>query len=455
MSIKKLFLGLPILFINSVFADDYISVNNYIQNPFNGQPSGGGTQVITESTIANDNVWEKWFSDGTYNIQGEGTFANVTGANTYGYGANIFAQTGSVVGISFGGNLAVINPLYPNALNPANTGQTSGNPTANPFLPTNRIIFPNELFGEYKLPNLFQADVGWLYINTPWLTSSDPIALIQPTFRGALLNFQLSKDILITGLATDGYMPISATGFTQATLYNNRYDYGTLTPNILNDTSPSAYALGVQYGMNNAWKANFWGYQFTDYASMLYADTKYTLTLTPNLNLVFAGQAGEQGSQGNNVLAQAGYGTPQSRLVGLQFAVNYTWFDFVASYNTVFGNNTAYEGGGLVSPYTYQLATDPLYTTSTVAGLVEKSAGSAVKLAPTFNFFGNTFTITPSYATYYTNPYPNSQEYDLTLSYALPGVKGLSFNGYLAYLQQSQQVGGNVKYTQLFASYIY
>lgn len=39
--------------IPNVYHDDYISVNNYIMNPYNHAPSGGGTQHLTESDVTN------------------------------------------------------------------------------------------------------------------------------------------------------------------------------------------------------------------------------------------------------------------------------------------------------------------------------------------------------------------------------------------------------------------
>jgi hypothetical protein len=443
------------LYLGGVVADNYISNNNYIQNPFNGQPSGGGTQVVQESKTLDQNVWQKWFENGTYNVQAAMSADTITNNNfNFAYGTNIFAQTGVVAGFSFGGNLAIVNPYFSQQINGTDPA------TINLFLPPNQVVFPNELFTEYKIPNLFQADAGWLYINTPWVTSYDPLALQQPTYQGVLLNYQMTQNILWTGMALNGFMPVSAIGFSGTTLYNQNYDFGTQTPTIHNLPSTGTIALGMQYGQNLSWKANVWGYQFQDYVDMLYADTKYTLAINPKTNLTFAAQGAIEGTNfignsGTNNFATSGYGTPQSNMVGLQFGVNYDWLGVLVSYNNVFGNPNGYEGGGLVSPYTYQLATDPLYTTGILAGLVEKSAGSAVKIAPTFTFFSNSLTISPSYEQFWTNPYPNTTEWDLNLTYNLPQVKGLTFSEAFGYLSQPPSTGGSVTFDQVMVSYVY
>ena len=60
----------------------------------------------------------------------------------------------------------------------------------------------------------------------------------------------------------------------------------------------------------------------------------------------------------------------------------------MVGFNTV-GGSGSYGQGGFVSPYTYQAVSDPLYTTSWLAGMVEKgSSGNAYKLAPSVSLLG-------------------------------------------------------------------
>lgn len=463
---KKISQTLFFLIIGAVpsysFADiDYISNNNYLMNPYMGTPSGGGTSSISQSQLSDNGFFKNLFTTGTYNVLGAVSYGTLNSNHNFGYGVNIFAQTGTVAGLSVGGNLAIANPFFANRINPDNNTPND----SFQFLPTNQVIVPNELFIEYKIPNLFQIDAGWIYIDTPWLSSSDSLTLVEPTFQGILTNFQVNENVYITAFALNGYMPISSNYFSGLTLYNTKYDYATATPNIFDTPSSGSFAVGVQYGKSSNWKSQLWVYQFNNYANMIYGDSAYKLNINDNLNMTFSAQAGTQGTElypyTNNVFAHAGYGAPQSNLLGLKYDFNYRWFEISASYNLVAGRNhhNSYEGGGLISPYTYQLASDPLYTTSTLGGLVEKSAGQAFKITPAINLFDGNLVISSSYAKYFTNVAPNSQEIDLTLTYAptISGLKGLSFDAYFGFLRQDStlRTNNNVQFLQLFASYLY
>jgi hypothetical protein len=144
---------LTILAHQTVFADSESSVATsptnsnatfiaraaYLQNPYNSEnypTTGGGTLIVNESQTANQNFWQKWFEDGTYNIYA-GTMINA-GADSktfnnpgpynrdmqpYSYGANIFAQTGQAAGFSIGGVITVMNPFFAEPMNGLATQQ--------------------------------------------------------------------------------------------------------------------------------------------------------------------------------------------------------------------------------------------------------------------------------------------------------------------------------------------
>ena len=162
---------------------------------------------------------------------------------------------------------------------------------------------------------------------------------------------------------------------------------------------------------------------------------------------------------GNNILNNSGYGSNvNSNMLGASLGFNYKIFSLQLGYNNIWGPSDGYEGGGLISPYTYQLATDPLYTTGWMQGMVEKSAGQAYKIAPALSLLDNNLVIAPSYQYYATSFVPASREYDFTVSYALADVKGLTiFAGY-GYVQQgyaSDGSGGDTYQGQVMFSYLY
>ena len=203
-------------------AATYISASAYIQNPYIGMPSLGGTQNIAESQQEKQNIAEKWFADGTWNVIGEASYVSQNGVGNYAYGANIFGQTGQVAGFSFGGFLTIMNPFLANNINPGNPDEQVQN------LPIDQQITPQELFTEYQYKNIVQVDAGWIGINnSPWLTYYQNNVLNLVTYQGIAVNVHPGGGWLLTGLALNGTQLTGETGFSQQTLYNFNQTYNT------------------------------------------------------------------------------------------------------------------------------------------------------------------------------------------------------------------------------------
>ncbi|MFN7094989.1 MAG: hypothetical protein ACK4M7_06465, partial [Burkholderiales bacterium] len=432
---------------------DYINKHAFIQNPYIGITSSGGTQYVSESQYISDNVAQKWFRDGTWNVFGAASYVDQNGYNNYGYAVNIFGQTGQVAGFSFGGLLAVVNPFFSNQWNPAEPeNQAQG-------LPVAQQITPQELFAEYQYSKVVQVDAGWIGIsNSPWMTYYQNNALNLVTYQGALVNINPGGGWLLTGFAINGAQLLGEHGFSQQTMYNSTWDNGTATGNIGSQGSPSTFAVGTSYTTpGQGFNFRLWGYQFTDYANMAYADTTIKLPVNDDLGFTIGVQGAIQGQNGQgNILNSNGYGNSvRSNMIGTQLGFNYSIFDLQLGYNNIWGPSDGYEAGGLVSPYTYQYATDPLYTTGWIQGMVERSSGQAYKIAPSLNLLENNLVITPSYQYYATTLIPASNEYDLQISYSVPQVKGLTFFGGYGYLTNADQNSNGVYQAQLMASYLY
>lgn len=440
----------------------YIYRQAYIQDPYTGLASKGGTQNVTESQLANQSIAQKLFGDGTWNAMSMFGYADQNGGGNYSYSENIFAQTGQVAGFSVGGLLTIANPIVLNGLNTSNPAQVDE------FLPTNQVIQASELFLEYQYSNIVQADIGRIGINnSPWLSQSYYPNMQTPgmTYQGGLLNVNPGGGWLLTALGFNQALPVGATGFNNLTLYNSGFDYGTQTANVLNDPSNGAFAVGSNFmGLNNNYNFRLWGYHFTDYGNLAYADNSLKLIANPKLSFNLAAQGGYEQGDGNDVFIHNGMDTINSTFYGVQAGMNYQWFGLTLGMDSIWGPTTSYLNGGLVSPYTYEIATDPLYTTSYMMGMVEKGAGSAYKITPSFNFMDNNLTIAPSYAYYATVGVPSSAEYDLVISYNVTQIKGLAFTLDSAYLTQAMYANpftggaltnGNSYIVQFGASYLY
>jgi hypothetical protein len=432
-------------------ASSYISKSAYTQNPYNSLTSLGGTQVVTESQLENDSVAKKWFGDGTWNVAGAATYYNQNNAANYGYAANIFAQTGYVNGFAFGTLLTIANPisLGVNPSAPINQAQD---------IPINYTVTPQELYVEYQYKNIVQVDAGWIGINNvPWLTYYQNNALNVMTYQGVSVNLNPSRGWLLTALAFNSAQIIGETGFSQLTLYNqndvfNQFGLSGLTSS---QGSPGTIAVGSTW---NSYDQNLnvrlWGYQFYNYANLAYADSSLKLPVNKDLYFTLAAQAAVEQPNGADVLQTSGYGTASSNAVGFQVGLNYKIWGLQLAYNNISGPSNGYASGDIVSPYTYLYATDPLYTTGFLSGLIELASGNAYKIAPTLNLLDDNLQILPSYEYFATTYIPATTEYDLQLLYNIPQIKGLSLFGGFGYLQQDPSMGGNSYQAQIFVNYL-
>ena len=103
-------------------------------------------------------------------------------------------------------------------------------------------------------------------------------------------------------------------------------------------------------------------------------------------------------------------------------------------------------------------ANDPLYTTSMIAGLVDKTAGEAWKIAGTAYVFEKQLQFTASYARYYTQPYlPNTGETDFDVTYAFnkanyKPLRGLSLRNRLG-IMTGDPTRGTFYYDRIMLQY--
>lgn len=320
-------------------------------------------------------------------------------------------------------------------------------------------ITPQELFLEYQHSNIVQADVGWIGINnSPWMTYYQNNALNMVTYQGASVNVNPGGGWLLSGFAINGAQLLGEEGFSNQTMYNSTWDNGTGTGNVGTEGSPSTFAIGANWvSQDELINLRLWGYKFTNYADMAYADTEIKLPVNKDTNFTLGFQGALQGSDGEgNILNNNGYGNSvRSNMLGAQVGFHYDVFDLQLGYNNIWGPSGGYEAGGLVSPYTYQYATDPLYTTGWIQGMVERSSGQAYKIAPSLTFLEGNLVISPSYQYYATQLIPASSEYDLQISYSIPQVKGLTLFGGYGYLTNGDEDGNGVYQAQIMASYLY
>lgn len=452
----------------------YISNVAYIQNPYAGVTSGGGTLVPQQKVMESEGLLGKLFTNGTYNVYSGattgfgGTGKNGSSGETSAYGATLFAQTGQVGGFSFGGAFTAMNPFFASNMNGSNMND-------NLFTPGNQQLALTQAFLEYQYENILNADVGYIAINnSPWLSASyyNDMISVPATYQGALLNVYPGGGWLLTALAFNGVQTSGQEGFTGETFYNSIYGSSYQTNNA---SSNGTVALGANFvGWNNNYNLRLWGYQFDDYGTMLYGDNSIKIPLSKAVTLNFAGQGGVNNNFGANtaftnnpyaVEPSSSYlpssGNINSKFAGAQAGVTVDWFNATFSANTVWGPSDAVGNGAIVTPYTTNLGTDPLYaegwlTTMANSGLT----GNIYKASLTFSFLDNNLSINPNYVTLSSaDPYWNgTQEVFITVNYSIPQVKGLFLFGVFAYqwTPQANPVNGSNDWTSsIVTSYLW
>ena len=304
--------------------DNYIKPQTYLQNPFHGLTMGGGTQYVMPDQESSQNFAEKVFADGTWNVYGfSGIQQNSNKPVNYNISSTLFGQTGSVGGFSIGGAAVIGNPLIQNMT------ASSGYPPY-VFMTSEQYNQIYEGYLEYQYSHILQADIGYIGINnSPFLAAnyySDQSSAV--TYQGASFNINPGGGFLITAIGFNGAQYPGNEGFTGVTLYNPGSIQGI--PTGIDQGSDGTVALGVSYYTpDNMYNVRLWGYQFNNYASLVYADNSIKLPLSNNDRnhyFTIAAQGGfERGNQ-TNAITSASLGNITSNFAGAQLGYHYDWF---------------------------------------------------------------------------------------------------------------------------------
>lgn len=481
MNIKKTFPILLLASINASFADDiesapivgihttesvpavvvtnpnssFVGRYNYFQNPYGWMMSGGGTLRLTESQTQQQNLAEKLFAGGTYNVFAGATYNQWDGnyqSSGKSYGGNIFAQTGQINGFSFGGVLSVMNPVgtLNNDINPITSGMPSR--YSSYYIPTYNSTTVSEAFMEYQYKNILNVDVGYIaFDNSPWLAGNmyTNMLTVPTTYQGIGVNVYAGNGWILSALGFNAAQFGAQQGFTGQTNYSswlNTPDSGT------NGTA----ALGAQYTDNSGnYNARLWGYQFDNYGTLVYGDGSINFPISGSKHSFNIGaQFGtdQQWFQANNAISQSvGGGNIQSYVAGVKagWAYDQYMLQLNLSANTMWGPNGAYGGGAFVSPYTQSLQVDPLYAEAWSYNMVTSGQpGNMYKAQGQFALgnWGQNLIFQPVYV-YVANNNPTTnglQELDLVMNYPIPQVRGLYLFGVYAQQWYNQSsVGAN------------
>jgi hypothetical protein len=274
-------------------------------------------------------------------------------------------------------------------------------------------------------------------MNTPWMGPSDS-RMVPATYQGVLADVTVTRGIDLVLAREYRWKSRTSSNFSETNLYNtNGLDniYGG-QPNAAvgtqgnNGTAVAGLTYHGHGDIGQAWYYKFYGLTNAVYADDAYTFNKAGLGIAP----VIGAQYLHESSGANNMLLSNVNNDTYGAMAGL----NFDHGDTVAvSYDTISTHAGTFKNGGIVSPYSAGYATDPLYTTSMTAGLVEKGVGDAWKVAGTFYFIQQQMRFIASYARYNTAPnFANTDETDLDVTWFFHGIlKGLSARNRLGIVQ--------------------
>ena len=319
--------------------------------------------------------------------------------------ALINAQTGAFWGgFSVGGSFVTANMLGTKDDNPAKVDTS--------------LMGPNSSLGAWSQAYLqFKRDWflfrgGYQYLNTPWMGGNDS-RVIPSSYNAALAQFTPVKDWNIFAIRTFSWKSRTSNGMYDDNLYYpSKYSGDSMYGNngALPLTAPEAngtWAAGTNYTAGG-FKGEAWYYNFLRFARMGYVNGSYTFSTGTPFNPFIAVQALEENSSSSdNIFVQT-----QTKLVGVagDRVKAEAWgadigtsiydgrIDF--AYNKLESESGAVGNGALISPYTVNYGTDPLFTTSMIRGLVEIGPGHAWKGRAQYNFFDKKLQLVAAYAKY-------------------------------------------------------
>lgn len=336
---------------------------------------------------------------------------------------------------------------------------------------TTGILFPTQAYADWEYKNIFEITGGNVLLTTPWVNSisSFPGATYanqNNTYQGVTANLQVLSNLLFKGFRVFNYIQYPDNGYYPTTLYNTM---GGPMVNMGNASTPGASGVGGVWNPSENYTLNVWFYQFYDYADMWYADNNYHLPLSANQNasMDFGIQALTQNANGSSIPANTlmsgsttqNLGGVNGNAIGLKWAINTGHNTLTLAYNNVFGASNSYLNGGIVTPYTFGLETDPLYTTPALNSIAELGSGSAYLIKDSMTFMDNSLKASLAYAQFFVNQVYDTQanqvtEYDAALQYTVPHTT-LNIWSRLVYVSQPDYAGGSFIQPRLILNYIF
>ena len=343
----------------------------------------------------------------------------------------------------------------------------------------------------YRLNTLYEAYLTWkdphLYVkagnqvlNTPWAPNAD--SRIKPNaYQGADATYTFDNHWLLQGTRIVRFEFRNQSEFSRSTLLTSTLPGAGGIPTDIYDPGAqpiqsSGYAMGRLGYTNGSLDMNLWYYGFLDIANAYWFDGKYTFS-----NVRFSPYvAAQMGSEQNS--GKALVGKVDSQVYGVSSGINVTKnvlvevaYDHIPLHtstvelpngytcasnaeiavgtvtkslpyflpsggtancsNNLDGTTNLYYGGW-ASPYSDSVASDPLFTTGEIQGMVDRrSPGQSYLSRATFTSTNRKLVATTMFAGYnYGNPggaqKTHEADADLLYYFSKPAVPGHEYKGF-------------------------
>lgn len=346
--------------------------------------------------------------------------------------ALINAQTGSFLGgFSVGASFVTANSFNTHSDTLAKIDTT--------------LAGPNNSLGAFSQAYLqFQRDMvlfrgGYQYLaDDPWMGNNDS-RVIPSSYKALMVQITPLTGWKLFAIREYSWKSRTSSGMYEDNLYypskfagDSMYgNNGSLPLHSL--SAPGTWEGGTSY-VNGGLSAQLRYYDFMNFARTGYGVGSYVFQTDTGFNPVIGAQYLTQNYGSDNRFTEnstklfgVGGDRVKSQAIGGDLGVVIPNGRFDIFYNKLAHEAGAVGGGALISPYTTNYATDPLYTTSMIRGLVEAGPGRAWKGKFTYDLFDKKLELTAAYAKYITDYRGRSHDLYFDVIYHLDGyLRGLT-----------------------------
>ena len=391
--------------------------------------------AVSAAAHADDDIFSNGHVDGDlrlYNFNRLYDSKTVPNASAFSVGALINAQTGTfLTGFSFGGSFATVNSLGTHSNTLAKIDTTLAGPN-------NSVGAFSQAYLQYQ-NGMFLFRGGFQYLaDDPWMGNNDS-RIIPSSYNALKVQVTPLPGWNLFAVREYSWKSRTSYGMYEDNLYYpSKYDGDSMYGNngslpLHARSAPGTWEGGTTY-VNGGLSAQLRYYDFMHFARSAYAVGSYVFDTGSGFNPVIGAQYLAQNDGSDNRFTETGtklFGAAgnhvKSRVIGGDIGVVIPNGRFDIFYNKVAHEEGAVGGGALISPYTSNYGTDPLFTTSMIRGLIEAGPGRAWKGKFTYDLFDKKLELTTAYAKYMTYFRGNSHDLYFDVIYHLDGaLKGLT-----------------------------